>query len=103
MALEAVARLPREFLKRLDALGFFRSQALMKGLDLLLDEGLKRVEAFLEVVAQCVGRLRQALFEAHEALVVIAHLRAEEDVANLVYVGAFPNVSVCWSLFFIVD
>ena len=101
MALRRVARFPREFLERFDALGFFGSQALVKRFDLLLDERFERIEALLEIVAQGVGGLREALFQTDEALVVIAHLRAKKDVANLVYVGAFPNVSVAGGFLFV--
>ena len=50
------------------------------------------VEPLGHVFAQCFHCFRYGVFQAREALLVVAHLRAEQYVAYLVYVGAFRAV-----------
>ena len=56
-------------------------------LALLLDELLERGEAASHLVLQLRRLLHQALLEAGEPPVVVAHVAAEQDVAHLVQIG----------------
>ena len=70
------------------AAGPLGRQPIAQRLELLLHELLERRQTFLHVVFQLGGVFDKALFQPREALVVVAHLDAEEDVADLVDAGA---------------
>ena len=56
-------------------------------LGLVLRVELERVEAPADVVLEVAGLFQQALFQPREAPLDVAHVAAEEDVANLVQAG----------------
>ena len=87
-ALRTRAAADAEVLDGVLAAGALGRQPIAQRLELLLHELLERRQAFLHVVFQLAGFLDKALFQPREALVVVAHLDAEEDVADLVDAGA---------------
>ena len=87
-----VAQLAAQVLHCLAPLRFFALDALAQGFGFLLDEGFQGVQAFAHLLAQCLGIFDQPVFQARKALVVIAHLRAEQDVADLLDIGALARL-----------
>jgi hypothetical protein len=73
---------------------FFGLQARAQRVHFLTHETAEGVEALGHVLAQSVERLGDGVFQAREAFLVIAHLRAEQYVADLVNICAFRDFLV---------
>ncbi|MBA3607030.1 MAG: hypothetical protein H0W43_00720, partial [Chthoniobacterales bacterium] len=79
---------------RLAALGLLGLEPVGHGFDLALHESLERLELALQLAPQLARLAPQPLLEFLEAAIVIAHLRAEEDVANAVNIAALVEAAI---------
>jgi hypothetical protein len=79
--------------------GLFGFQALAERLHLLANIGLERIEAFLQVLAECVGGLGEALLEPREALLVLPHIGTKENVPDFIDVCALAQLAIGGVLF----
>ena len=96
----AARRLQRarlEFLHRLAAVADFQPHRLGELVDLVVEALLQRRHALLHLAAQAARFLLELLRQLLEAALVVAHLAAEQDVADLVDV-ALGRVGGGWFL-----